>query len=294
MRWRHIEVLQAVLAEGSISGAARLLHVSQPAVTRTLQHAETVLGYALFHRRGSRLVATTAAALLSPLVAEASRAVQAVQTLAHNLKMDQSRTVRIAAAASLAVVLLPAAMSRLGRQLASCRTQLSACQGPELRQKLALHEVDIGVALEPDDHPGVDKVELGSLQVLVAGLPSALGKYAKASSIAPKALASMNLIDIGGEDVLRDLHHRLARLHGWPPGRTSAQSQLIGLQLAALGEGVVLVDSISARLCNPALKLLALEPAVRLGVFALLPRGVEPSVRHQAVIRALQEELAGS
>ena len=40
MKLRHIEVFQAIRQAGSVSGAAQLLHVSQPAVSKVLQHAE--------------------------------------------------------------------------------------------------------------------------------------------------------------------------------------------------------------------------------------------------------------
>jgi len=50
MRLRHIEVVHAVLLTGSVSAAARLLHITQPAVSRALQHAELQLGFPLFER----------------------------------------------------------------------------------------------------------------------------------------------------------------------------------------------------------------------------------------------------
>ncbi|MEG2582851.1 LysR family transcriptional regulator, partial [Comamonas sp.] len=37
MRLRHIEVFHAVMQTGSVSAAARLTNVTQPAVSRTLQ-----------------------------------------------------------------------------------------------------------------------------------------------------------------------------------------------------------------------------------------------------------------
>lgn len=51
MRLRHIEVFQAIVQTGSISAAARLLNVSQPNISRVLNHAEQQLGFALFERR---------------------------------------------------------------------------------------------------------------------------------------------------------------------------------------------------------------------------------------------------
>ncbi|NBO76272.1 MAG: LysR family transcriptional regulator, partial [Betaproteobacteria bacterium] len=50
MRLRHLEVFHAVMRAGTVSGAARLLHISQPAVSKVLQHAEAQLGLALFER----------------------------------------------------------------------------------------------------------------------------------------------------------------------------------------------------------------------------------------------------
>ncbi len=52
MRLRHIEVFNAVMVTGSFSGAARLINNTQPAVGRTLKHAELQLGFPLFERAG--------------------------------------------------------------------------------------------------------------------------------------------------------------------------------------------------------------------------------------------------
>ena len=58
MRPSHIDVCNAVLLTGSVTAAARLLNVSQPAVTKLLQSAENQLGFKLFVREKGRLVPT--------------------------------------------------------------------------------------------------------------------------------------------------------------------------------------------------------------------------------------------
>ena len=55
MRLRHIEVFHAIMQVGTISGAAQVLHISQPAVTKVLQHAELQLGMPLFERVRGKL-----------------------------------------------------------------------------------------------------------------------------------------------------------------------------------------------------------------------------------------------
>ena len=58
---RQIEVFRAVMITGSVSGAAQLLFVSQPAVSRLLSQTENRLGFALFERIKGRLHATAEA-----------------------------------------------------------------------------------------------------------------------------------------------------------------------------------------------------------------------------------------
>jgi DNA-binding transcriptional LysR family regulator len=64
MNLRHIEIFHAVYVNGSVSGAARALNVSQPSVSKTLRHAESLLGFPLFERTAGRLVPTEDAHIL--------------------------------------------------------------------------------------------------------------------------------------------------------------------------------------------------------------------------------------
>ena len=52
---RQIEVFRAIMISGSISGAARLLSVSQPAISRLLAYTEDGLKLKLFERISGRV-----------------------------------------------------------------------------------------------------------------------------------------------------------------------------------------------------------------------------------------------
>ena len=60
IKLRHIRCFLDIAAEDTLSSAARAQGVSQPALSRSLAELEDLLGLALFHRRGRRLVLTEA------------------------------------------------------------------------------------------------------------------------------------------------------------------------------------------------------------------------------------------
>ncbi|MBO5496209.1 MAG: LysR family transcriptional regulator, partial [Oscillospiraceae bacterium] len=51
----QLQQLIAVSEAGTISAAADSLHLSQPALTRSLQRLEAELGVSLFHRKRNRV-----------------------------------------------------------------------------------------------------------------------------------------------------------------------------------------------------------------------------------------------
>src|SRR5215468_5000650 len=51
---RQIEVIRAIMVTGTVGGAARLLNVSSPGVSRVMKHAKTSVGVKLFSRKGGR------------------------------------------------------------------------------------------------------------------------------------------------------------------------------------------------------------------------------------------------
>src|ERR1700722_13728296 len=60
MKFNHLHYFYMVVRHGSISAAARDLHVSQPSLSSQIKTFESSLGVNLFERRGNRLELTPA------------------------------------------------------------------------------------------------------------------------------------------------------------------------------------------------------------------------------------------
>ena len=108
---RHIEVFYAIMRAGTITEAARILNVSQPAVSVALKHFESRIGMRLFDRAGGRLKPTPEAKALLPDVAEIFGRLSAVERFSQDLA-GGSRGLRF-----LGNVRGPGRIRRVGRPL---------------------------------------------------------------------------------------------------------------------------------------------------------------------------------
>jgi DNA-binding transcriptional LysR family regulator len=87
----HLIDLDALLSEGSVSGAARRLHISAPAMSRRLSHLREALGDPLFVLAGRRMVPTDRALALRERV---QMAVEDVRGILRPPEVDIARVQR--------------------------------------------------------------------------------------------------------------------------------------------------------------------------------------------------------
>lgn len=97
MNLRQLEVFYAIMQAGTVSGAARLLHVSQPNVTRVLAHTEQQLSFALFERVKGRLVPTQEAKALLPEAEKVYQQLGQFRSLTNKSNRDSTFTSRCSA-----------------------------------------------------------------------------------------------------------------------------------------------------------------------------------------------------
>jgi len=105
--WDHFRTLMAVLDEGSLSGAARALGLTQPTVGRHIEALEAELGAPLFTRSASGLAPTETALALRPHAETMAAAAQALVRTASGEADAVRGVVRIAAADVVGVEVLP-------------------------------------------------------------------------------------------------------------------------------------------------------------------------------------------
>ncbi|RYF75321.1 MAG: LysR family transcriptional regulator, partial [Comamonadaceae bacterium] len=146
MNLRQIEVFRAVMFTGSVTDAARLLHVSQPGISRMLSHIEIQLGMALFERARGKLRPTPEATLLYAEVDQVYQGVQRVQRRAQDLKEGTGLSLRVLASPSTALELVPRAISALTLRFPTVRIYMETQLVREMVGQLVRHEADMAVS----------------------------------------------------------------------------------------------------------------------------------------------------
>src|SRR5688572_4499152 len=114
MRLRHIEIFQALLQTGTLTGAAKLLSISQPAATKLLQQAERELGFVLFSRAGGHLRLSSEGQLLRERIESISDELRELRRLAQSIRCDSGQQhLRVVSTPALAETVVPRAIARL-------------------------------------------------------------------------------------------------------------------------------------------------------------------------------------
>ncbi|WP_264313592.1 LysR family transcriptional regulator [Pseudomonas putida] len=149
---RHMEVFRAVMLTGSISAAAKMLYVSQPAVSKLIQYIEVRLAYRLFERINNRLVPTLEAQILFREVERVYQAALEVNECALSLGSGGHRNLRISCSASLSTVVIPIALAQLKRESPSLNIEWQTSLMGEMPNQILSKKVDLSIAALPVIH----------------------------------------------------------------------------------------------------------------------------------------------
>ncbi|SFB04069.1 DNA-binding transcriptional regulator, LysR family [Collimonas sp. OK607] len=276
MRLRHIEIFSAIMQTGSTIGAAKLLHVTQPAVSKTLRHAEQTVGFALFVRSKGKLVPTPEALLLQQELLPFDEQLVKIRRLAANLAGGTATPLRIAATPALAHHLVPRAVALWTREYPGSMCQLAASHTREMLYSLLLNEVDLGLTMQPISHPNLITTVLRNCEIYAIAPPGWWPKNSLNRPLQPEELSGQPFISI---DIKA---HLGAAVSSWlsgvfppPEVKVSVQTYTLARALVEANIGIAVVDSYTARAAGSSasvLQMRRIELPVNSYVYALTNR----------------------
>lgn len=271
---RLIEIFLAVIKVGTVSRAAETLGISQPAVSRAIADLERALGFLLFDRVKSRIVATPEGMQFLAEVELHFRGMDKLRASAARIRDHGAGQIRIGSLSALASALVPRAIARFRSIQPSIAVTLMVQSSRDIRDGVAAGAFDLGLAADEIDTTGVSYqpfVSPAALCAIPQGHP--LAEY---DVIRPHHLSGVDFIEYVPEDRARQRFHQVMHEAGMEPPRTVVETiyATTVCTLVAEGVGVGLVHPHVLPALNIAgVVLRPFEPEVRIKSLLLLPLG---------------------
>ena len=241
MNLRQMEVFRAVMLTGGVGGAAQLLHVSQPAISKVLAQAQKQAGFALFERVKGRLLPTPEGQQLHQEIDALWRGVERVRDVSRSLAEPQTGTLRLAVSASLASFLVPRTVAQLCERFPRLKSRMEILIAPIMVDALLDSSVDLGVALQPNEHPNLEPVQ--AWRCAFACVMPEDHRLARLDTVRPADLRGERIITSDpntpyGQALMRAYGREAARLNL----DLSVRSSTSACWYAQAGAGVAVVD----------------------------------------------------
>ncbi len=285
-----LEAFRVVMQNRSMTRAAEVLGLTQPAVSAQIARLETVVGFALFERASGRIRPTAQGQAFHREVMEALGMIDRLERVSETIRTGTAGKVVIASHPSASISVLPELVARVVASHPGASVKMINRTSEEVRSTFEAAAVDIGIAELPIDLAGIEvrKYVVECVAIVPKGHPLAARRRITASDFSGLPFISMAHGRLIGHRI------RNAVVEAGAEYRTVAEveyfSSICGIVSAGLGVSVV--DCWSAATFRAAgLEVRPFEPRIdyEIGVFYSSERPLTKLAR--AILEMLDEKL---
>ncbi len=284
--WDLYRSFAAVLQEGSLSGAARMLGMTQPSIARHIETLEQSVGGGLFLRSPRGLSPTDRALSLRPYAEALVATSAALLRVASTREEDVSGSIRLSASEIVAVEHLPPILAAMRLRHPNLAIELLANDAVD---DLLLRQADIAVRMVEPTQRALLARRIGSLE---------LGFYAHRDYLARNAiplsideLRTHNLIGTDSENPF--VRRMMQSLGGMSRSDFAFRSDSTIAQLAAIraGFGIGICQSVIARRDHNLRRVLPDAVSLQLPLWVVMHEDLRGNARCRAMFDTLAEGL---
>lgn len=288
----QVEAFRAVVLSGSTTGAARVLHTSQPNVSRLISQLEKSIGLKLFERSPGKLTLTDEGLAFFNEVQRSFVGLEQLDETAEKLRRFGTGLLKIAAVSTLALGLLPRAIKRFSKEHPEVGLSIHMGHSSVISQWVDSHFCDLGVvshlprqnlSTEPEVLFQIDSVCL---------MPEG-HRLARKVRITPADLEGENFISLASHEEMRKSVDRVFEEAGVKPkiNIETPYSSIIN-SLVALDMGVCIINPLAVQDFRQACMVTRpFEPSVVCEGLLILPKG-RPKSRLVEIFSEILREVA--
>jgi len=290
---RHIEIFYNVYKYKTLTNAAKILNVSQPALSKSLQYSEHKLNLKLFTKQSGMLVPTPEADLLYKNAEKINLSVKEFNQIASNLSTSPSNFIEIGVTPSLGTAFLPEILAQFSQLEPDIKFNIHNSQSHELMDKLHDFSHDIVICYNPPKFKQYKQILLqkGEMVFIVAADNS---NYMNKSEISLKELSKEPLIKIRNFFEIEDdfsVEQMLEQKNIQPDWIARTETFHVAKKMVEKGIGSSIIDSITAQSGRTnKIKILNLRPAIKFSICAIQNPNKPSSVAVKRFVQFLRSQ----
>ena len=287
---RQVEAFHALMQRHTVTRAAEMLRISQPAMTRLIAEFEAGAGLALFNRSQGRLFPTAEAHVLFKEVELAFRGLEQITQALDQIRSMRRGSLRIACSPALAPGFLPPLVAAFTRAHEGVEVVVLEHMFRMIIEFVAGQRVDLGLLVEAISHPSVHLEPI--FEAPMSCILPLDHRLAPRPVIRPEDLANEIFVSFPEQTDTRIAVDNVFAARG------ITRRTLLGVQmtqtaigLVECGAGVSLVDSVSARFARGRVAVRPFEPAILDSIFLATPSGQPPSILTTEFVRRMRDSI---
>jgi DNA-binding transcriptional LysR family regulator len=192
MDFRHLEIVRAVAEKGSFTAAARLLHVSQSAVSRQVLLLEDEIGEPLFLRLGRKVRLTTAGQAMLDLSRRVLADVHETTASLRDQQESPAGTLHLGGGMTVCLHVFPALLKEFRRRQPRIDVKLTTGPTSQLLERLRSGALDVGLLTLPVE--GADLTQSPVMREELLLVMHRTHKLARKRRIAPGDLVKQSWV----------------------------------------------------------------------------------------------------
>jgi DNA-binding transcriptional LysR family regulator len=294
MNLKRLQGFRAVIESGSVTNAARRLHMTQPALSRIIRDLEQELGIALFVRQHQRLVPTTEARVFFREAERALAAVDQIVDIARDIRTLQGAHLRVVASMMTAFGIMPAAVKAFADQHPRARVSLDIKDLRDIADWVTTGPFEVGMTVMPLDDVRIECEPLATVHCLLV-LPQT-HRFARRGRVPLKDLEGERMVLPSPGNLNRDRFAAAFASAGAPYGGSfDTPSAFSACQFVAQGLGLAVVDPFTFKAASGlAVVARPTEPPIELSFGFFFPANRPRSALVSAFVQATRKVAATS
>lgn len=203
---RQIEVIRAVMMAGTIQGAAKLLRVSPPGISRLVKHMEESLGVRLFQRKAGLFVPSNEAHAIFEIMHQVYRQVENLNVAVSSLQKGKDVRLSFASAPSIGQFVAARTLRRVQQRFPDLFIDLNILKIEETLDFLLLERGEFVLMSSAIDNAALVSRPLATgriLAIVPQGHPLAMKEAISVHELVKERLIGVDLTDPYGATLAR-------------------------------------------------------------------------------------------